>query len=505
MEDHAERSIEARDPLLGRILEGRYHLLSVLGRGGMGVVYLADHVRLRRRVAIKMLHPQLTGSQEVIQRFHREARAAAAVGNEHIVDVTDMGHLDDGSYYIVLEYLDGIDLAELVASHGPLQMSRAAGIVAQICGALTEVHAAGIVHRDLKPENIFLIRRDDTSDFVKILDFGICKFHEDRPLTATGIALGTPRFMAPEQLEARPDVDHRADVYAAGAILYFALTGRGPFEADSLPGLLMSVWSDPAPRLREACPTAPEALEQVVSRALEKQPRDRFKTSAELERALRPFMADAASVIAPFPSAADGARQQAFAVESGNRKIEGLSALLPSLRRARRLRRIAGLTVLGCLLAAVYLSAARTDASGAMRNPSARTPATGEERRVRNSAPVPASKSAAQLVGVGEVNPPANLESQQHHADQNDPAPDLVQPGRRSKISAHRPRSAAISQTRTQMQAGPASGAQAPAPIRSQPAVSDPAPPVQAPTPQPEPVQLRDVPLPRELKHVFER
>lgn len=286
MTDLNALSLEYRDPLIGRVLQDRYRVVRLIGRGGMGVVYLAEHVVIQRNLAIKLLHSPRTASEELVERFHREARAAAAAGDEHIVDVTDMGRLDDGTHYMAMEYLDGPNLATVVERDGPLDVARVVDIGLQICDALQSVHAVGIVHRDLKPENVVLVRRRHRSDFVKLLDFGICKVMDERPLTATGVALGTPQFMAPEQLEARGDVDQRADIYALGAMLFFALSGRNAFVSESLPQLLVSVWSEPPPKLRDVRPDAPEALERTIARTLEKHPDRRFSDARELSAEL---------------------------------------------------------------------------------------------------------------------------------------------------------------------------------------------------------------------------
>jgi serine/threonine-protein kinase len=214
---------------VGRILEGRYRVLHCIGKGGMGAVSLT------------------------VARFHREALAAASVGNEHVVDVTDMGQLESGAYYIVLEYLEGADLRWTVASEGRLSIRRSLAIAVQLCDALSAVHVAGIVHRDLKPEDLFLVQRATQPDFLKVLDFGVCKFHDlglleglddkgkGKRLTATGGLIGTPQYMAPEQLEVGGTIDPRADLYAVGAILHFALTGEPPFDALTLPQLFSSI------------------------------------------------------------------------------------------------------------------------------------------------------------------------------------------------------------------------------------------------------------------------
>lgn len=191
------------DPLIGALLADRYRVLRKLGEGGMGRVYEAEHVAIRRKVAVKCLHASYASDAVAVERFHREAIAATSIGNEHIIDVLDMGSLPEGAPFMVLEYLDGRDLADLVESSGPLGIGRAIAIMCQVCEALEASHATGIVHRDLKPENIFRIRRSGGADFVKVLDFGISRFMDGdhRRMTGTGVMMGTPLFMAPEQME----------------------------------------------------------------------------------------------------------------------------------------------------------------------------------------------------------------------------------------------------------------------------------------------------------------
>jgi serine/threonine protein kinase len=282
------RALEFQDPFLGRLVCGRYRVLSRLGHGSAGVVYLAEHVATHDRVALKIMLPQLTAAGEANARFRREAQVSTLVHNDHLVAVTDIGKLDDGPLFLAMEYLEGPDVAQLIAAEGPLCVPRVAEIGLQLCSALDAVHRAGVVHRDLKPEHVFLVPRAHTTDFVKVVDFGICKFVSSRSVTGAGISLGTPRFMAPEQLEARPDVDARVDLYALGGILFFMLTGRCPFEASSLPVLLMRVWSEPAPRLRDLRRDAPESLDVLIDRALQKD-RNARATMREFQDALAAF------------------------------------------------------------------------------------------------------------------------------------------------------------------------------------------------------------------------
>jgi eukaryotic-like serine/threonine-protein kinase len=264
------RNCSTRDPWIGRVLLRRYRVLERIGSGSAGAVYRAEQLRTGRLVAVKIMHPPLTAASEHITRFHREARVSTLVRNQHIVDVIDMGQLEEGPLFLAMEYLEGPDAARIVASHGAVCVPRVAEIGLQICSALEAVHRAGVVHRDLKPEHVFLIQRGQKPDFVKLVDFGMCKFASGRANTGAGIALGTPRFMAPEQLEARPDVDARADLYALGGILFFMLTGTFPFDGASLPELLMRVWEEPAPRLLALCPDAPAPLDGLIDRALRK-------------------------------------------------------------------------------------------------------------------------------------------------------------------------------------------------------------------------------------------
>jgi serine/threonine-protein kinase len=305
---------KSSDPFVGRVLGGRYRVTRPLGRGGMGVVYEAEHLLIGRKVALKTMtaHAALTPAN--VERFQREARAAALVGNSHVVDVLDMGELDAGSLYLVLEHLDGIDLGFAVASAQRFPVARALDIACQLCDALSAVHAAGILHRDLKPENIFLIERDGRPDFVKVLDFGICRFldPESARLTTSGNMIGTPQFMAPEQVEGRVDLDVRTDIHALGSILFFVLSGRAPFVATSLPKLLLQISSQPPPSLRDFNPSLPSEFDAVIRRALDKNPEGRFDSCDELKAALL-----AASGGAVTLQSADALRFSAPAADSG--------------------------------------------------------------------------------------------------------------------------------------------------------------------------------------------
>jgi serine/threonine-protein kinase len=281
---------------VGTVLGDRYRIIRRLGEGGMGTVYEAEHTSIGRRVAVKVLHPEYARKQELVERFELEARAAGSIGHEHIVAVLDFGTHEQVPY-IAMEFLHGENLADVVERVRVLPVEIAAAIVGQVLAALAAAHAKGIVHRDLKPENVFLQRRGHGEpDVVKLLDFGISKFTGDenavsRSLTRTGVLMGTPVYMSPEQALARKDVDHRADLYAAGVLLYLLVTGRLPFDAESHAELLMAiVYRKPPPTPpTELDPTLPKALEDIIFKALEPERDLRFGSAAEFLEALRPY------------------------------------------------------------------------------------------------------------------------------------------------------------------------------------------------------------------------
>ncbi len=268
-----------RTDFVGQVLDGRYVVKELIGEGGMGRVYLAQHVDIGRKVAVKILHPAYTRSPDVVARFRREARAASKIGHPNIVDVTDSGTTNDGSVYFVMEYLEGVELAAVIEREGAMDVARALGIGAQMCRALAAAHTAGIIHRDLKPENVFLVVREGTTDFVKILDFGIAKsaeLEEQRKerLTHPGMAMGTPEYMAPEQAAGRP-ADARSDVYAVAAILYEMLTGDPPYEGDNFMEILTKKATiEPVPP-RKLRIDLPEAVERAVMKGLAREPTKR--------------------------------------------------------------------------------------------------------------------------------------------------------------------------------------------------------------------------------------
>ncbi len=278
--------------LIGTLLDGRYLVKRLIGEGGMGVVYEAEHVDIGRRVAVKVLHAAFTRHAEVVSRFRSEARAATRIGHPHIIDVFDSGTTVDGAVYFVMEFLDGKDLGELVRQEKTLPVRRSIAIAREICQALAAAHKAGIIHRDMKPENVFLVDRDGQKDFVKVLDFGIAKTVEgitDRVgrLTTPGMAMGTPEYMAPEQA-AGQQADPRVDVYAVGAILYEMLTGRPPHEGATIIEVLTKKATEAPTPIENLRPDVPRELARLTMRALallpEERPQSMDKLAEELGR-----------------------------------------------------------------------------------------------------------------------------------------------------------------------------------------------------------------------------
>ncbi len=274
----------------GEILAGKYKIERVLAQGGMGVVVAAIHQQLEQRVALKFLLPESMKNESVVGRFLREARAAVRLRSEHVARVLDVGTADTGSPYIVMEYLEGKDLANVLLEEGPLSTRKAVTYVLQASEAVAEAHALGLIHRDLKPANLFLTKRADGSACVKVLDFGISKLQGgDSNLTQTRALMGTPFYMSPEQLTSSRNADVRSDIWALGMILYELLTGSVAFERDTLPELCTAILNAPVPSLLEKRPELAPELCAIIERALAKRPADRHSSLAELAAALAPF------------------------------------------------------------------------------------------------------------------------------------------------------------------------------------------------------------------------
>jgi serine/threonine-protein kinase len=278
----------------GDIIAGKYRIEGVLGTGGMGIVYAATHLHLERLVAVKVMRAELTEFPGAVQRLVLEAKLAGRLRSEHVCKVLDVGTLADGAPYVVMEYLEGADLATLLGQQGAFPTPTAVDFMLETCEALAEAHASHIVHRDLKPENLFVARTLDGSSTIKVLDFGISKQRgistaASRNLTNPTAALGSPNYMPPEQMRSPKDVDPRADIWAIGAILYELLTGRQAFGGETVPEICAAVMSSSPLPAHELRPDLPRRLVQAIDRCLQKNPQDRFLDVSELAVALAPF------------------------------------------------------------------------------------------------------------------------------------------------------------------------------------------------------------------------
>jgi serine/threonine protein kinase len=293
----------------GSVIDGKYRIEKVIGSGGMGVVLSAMHLALGQRVAIKLLRVLASDDRAVaVARFTREARAAARIQSEHVVRVSDVAALADGTPYMVMELLEGLDLRELLAEKKQLPVEEAAAYVLQACEALAEAHAAGIVHRDLKPSNLFVQRRGNGASVLKVLDFGISKIAPggiaDAAVTTTNSMMGSPLYMSPEQMKSSRDVDARADIWSLGAILYELIAGGPPFPGATIPEVCVAVMSSEPMPLGTYRADAPVALQAIIVRCLAKDPDARYATVAAFARALSAFVDERSQVHADRASAA---------------------------------------------------------------------------------------------------------------------------------------------------------------------------------------------------------
>jgi eukaryotic-like serine/threonine-protein kinase len=337
----AGKSARAR---VGTVLEGAYRLTRLLGEGGMGAVYEAVHLRLEKRVAVKVMAAALTANAEALARFRREVQVTSKLAHPHIVHVSDFGVAPGGEPFLVMEYLEGEDLKDRLDRVGRMPLGTAVSIVNQVASALSATHAKGIVHRDLKPENLFVLRVEGVTDFIKVVDFGISKVKaSDERLTRASVMMGTPTYMAPEQATGRvDDIDHRTDQWALACIAWEMLTGEETFTAKDQPTLLYSIVHGEPPAL--AIPGLPAGLEAVLRRALSKRQSDRYPTIAAFARAFGAATTPAPVVATPRPEKPVTPRPLRPSPPALERLGTMVGGLIPT-RRKRRKPGIVGLTM----------------------------------------------------------------------------------------------------------------------------------------------------------------
>jgi hypothetical protein len=402
----ADRSF-SRGVELGGVLAGKYRLDHVLGVGGMGVVIGATHLSLDLPIAIKFMSPELVGNGMGARRFLLEARAAARIRSEHVVRVFDVASLPDGTPYIVMEHLDGVDLDQLLEQRGWLPLAEAVDYILQAAEAVAEAHAAGIVHRDLKPSNLFCTRRVDGAPLIKVLDFGVSKLLPNAKATlrsemSTGphVIVGSPLYAAPEQLRAPSSVDARADVWALGVILYELIAGRPPFTGDDFQGICTKVEHAPVEPLRMLRPEVPPDFSEVMERCLAKQRDQRFQTVAALADALGPYAPQHALVSVKRIEIALGARPRLvtpfpFADTSPSQPAPDVTTVVAVRTRSRRVRstlrdRIWALGALGGAL--VFASTVISLSARTRHAPTFESPTASTVTAVAAQAPAPPAR-----------------------------------------------------------------------------------------------------------------
>lgn len=357
---------EAEDPLLGVVLAGSYRIVRTLGRGGMGRLYEAQHARLDRRFAVKVLHEAHSRNRDTSLRFEREARALSRIRSDHVLDVVDVLRTPDDRAAIITARLDGEDLKARLDRIGKMPAVEAIPIARQVCRGLAAAHAQGVVHRDLKPSNLFLETGADGHVTVKILDFGVAKLSGEPELTRTGAVVGTPAYMAPEQARGSAEVDERADVYAVGAVLYRALTGRAPYTGSDAASLLTSLLHEAPKRPRAIERSIPLGLEAILQRAMARLPEDRHPDALALEQELAAF--DEGGAPLPHSWEGEGPPEHATLVLPRG-SVARAEALAKAARRARPLAFLLGCVATVASAALVVLASAGLSAWDGTRTP----------------------------------------------------------------------------------------------------------------------------------------
>jgi len=419
---------------------GSYRIERTIGTGGFGVVYVGVDVRLNRRAAIKQLHPELSGHREIVERFFNEAKAAASINHPGIVEIYDVGWHTDGSAYFAMKLLEGDSLGKRLRATGPMPVQLAATIARQVSSALVAAHAGGIVHRDLKPDNIILVRDDEIAigERAIVLDFGIAKLFGDKPAsqkTRTGMMMGTPSYMSPEQCRGAGEVDHRADVYALGCIIFEMLTGKPPFAGEGAGEVLGKHQFVAPPMLRSLRPDVSPDFEAVVMRTLTKRPEERFQQMSELTAVLQSFatggrsmehpgarasspLVSAVAAVNALPTVPVAAGEPSTLSSSRGQQLRGDRPAARSNRRGVVIGLAAAITVGAGIATAVALSGG---------SPANQTEATADAAAVASTAAAAAASPDAAVIAKLEVDAAPSVPAAPDAAGSSTrPVPDVV-------------------------------------------------------------------------------
>ena len=455
---------------IGDVILGKFRVDRILGQGGMGIVVGATHLQLDQKVAIKFLLPQALENRETLARFLREARAAVRLKSEHVTRVIDVGQLENGMPYIVMEHLTGAELGQMLQQYGPMPVAVAVDYMLQACEAIAEAHALGIVHRDLKPANLFVTQGAGGRQVVKVLDFGISKSagtQQDSLMTQTSTVMGSPAYMSPEQMRSAKSVDTRTDIWAIGVILFQLVCGTMPFSGDTFTELCLRIAMDPTPSM-PPMPGMPPAFEQVVRRCLEKDPAARFADVSELAAALAAFgPPHAPDLAARVTRALHGDRAQAVLASRTNPGISTMSGSAaqmtvgpqPHRSRTRIILGVAAVTAaaaIGAVVASTRSGGSAAAVTPPTEQPAAATaavepaPAAPPVTKVQDPAPAPppaapvpvaAPVAAPPAAAVVEPPPPVKTEPPPPAPDVTVTAPAVVRPHQpRPKAAATAPK-----------------------------------------------------------------
>lgn len=425
------------------IIDGKYQIVRLLGEGGMGAVYEGVNTRIHRRVAIKVLHGNVAGNTDAVQRFEREAQAAGRIGSKHIVEVLDMGDLPSGDRFMVMEFLAGQSLSDRIKDRGRMTPQELCPLVMQLLEGLAAAHAAGIVHRDLKPDNVFLLppTQAGAPDFVKILDFGISKFNVmggEFSMTRTGAVMGTPYYMSPEQAKGDA-LDQRTDLYAVGVILYEALSGRVPFNAETFNQLLFKIVLEEAPPLEPLVATVNPAFLDIVRKAMARNPDERYQTASDFKAALHLWSKRDSVLPLGIPDAAPGygtslpAKTISQGTTSPAWASTGTVAEVPTKKANNWMYGLAALILLGGGVAAYQIqsskaaereAAARAESDAREKEAAALAAARAEEERRVAAAKVEAEAARERLRLLEEEK------SRAEKATSDGTAPEAATPGK---------------------------------------------------------------------------